>query len=211
MSFHEFWLNVRTAAGIPAPQAVIDSPPLDVELLRARLAADPSWLTLDTVAGFDGTGLGLMPPDQKRALNRSVRAFRSVAHQVTASKPATKVQIDKALRAFLQILDILRPDRYVDFEAFVIGNSIQADLDALPPWVRDYRFETGTDVGDEPAVWIWVIADDDAINPSSYFDESEAVRRLLNAALRRCGFRRWAYIRFRLESEQHALAKGRRR
>ena len=63
----------------------------------------------------------------------------------------------------------------------------------------------GQDSSGDPAVWIWVIVDDDAADDPGFTAESTRVSREIREALQRTGSDRWPYVRFRTATEQKSL------
>ena len=88
----------------------------------------------------------------RRRSRKERQAFLLVADQVPEGGHPSETQVQAALPAFQKIVEILRPDKYADLDALVIGKRIEQSLAGrLPEWVRELVFETGNDVQDEPA------------------------------------------------------------
>jgi hypothetical protein len=71
--------------------------------------------------------------------------------------------------------------------------------------IRDYVFETGDDHAGYPAIWCWVIVEDEAATR----EIMGQIRDYLEAVIRKTAPNRWPYIRFRTVSEQAELAGDR--
>lgn len=66
-----------------------------------------------------------------------------------------------------------------------------------PPNVRDVDWEFGEDSAGEPALWIWLIVDDD---PQPSAQSITGLNRFvtdIRGDLLRAGLRYWPYVRFR--------------
>ncbi len=77
------------------------------------------------------------------------------------------------------------------------------ELSALPARVGGWQVETGLDWVDEPAVWVWVLLEDEEVDAADLNRLRDMVRdrvRLLT------GPAIWAYVRFRGVSEMAQLA-----
>ncbi|MYG53913.1 MAG: hypothetical protein F4204_16640 [Rhodospirillaceae bacterium] len=86
------------------------------------------------------------------------------------------------------------------------ATEIKAALDELPDlpaWVSGWQVETGLDWVDDPAVWVWVLLEDEEVEAAALDRLQEVIRdrvRLLT------GPAVWAYVRFRGASEMAQLA-----
>ncbi|MDE0704146.1 MAG: hypothetical protein F4114_04390 [Rhodospirillaceae bacterium] len=86
------------------------------------------------------------------------------------------------------------------------ATEIEAALDelpGLPAWVSGWQVETGLDWVDDPAVWVWVLLEDEEVEAAALDRLQEVIRdrvRLLT------GPAVWAYVRFRGASEMAQLA-----
>ncbi len=72
------------------------------------------------------------------------------------------------------------------------------ELPGLPAWVSGWQVETGIDVSDEPAVWVWALLEDEEVDFAARSRLREAVRDCVH---RTAGDAVWAYVRFRGASE----------
>ncbi len=203
MSLREFWTSVRTAAGFLLPPVAADSPRIDTDQLEARLRRVQIWLTPKSVEGFHVEDFPFLDEGTRGQLSRCVQQFVNAAEQVPPDKPATEEQVQVALPAFLCILEIMRPDKYGDLDAFIIGKRIERDLAGhLPDWVHELRFETGDDANGDPAVWIWVELADAAAEKNVFSQHTREIRTDLVDCVRRLGVERWPYVHFRTVSER---------
>jgi hypothetical protein len=118
--------------------------------------------------------------------------------------PATKEQIRQARTQFESIFKILHFDKFPDPDAFVIGKRADQPIlkGQLPKWVHDLRFETGLDASGDPAIWIWVVVDDEAGELDVISANFRAIQDQLVRWLKRIGEKRWPYIRLQTVSEQ---------
>ena len=125
---------------------------------------------------------------------------------------ATDEQVRKAIPKFKNILEIIRPDRYGDWDAFTLGKRIEREVSGrLPQEVRELIFETGVDVSGDLALWIWVEMADEAVDEKELFRRFESARKELSAAAVRVCPDRWPFIHLRLTSERLAFEEGERK
>ena len=209
MALREFWANVGSTAGLVPSKAAVDAPRLDANRIERILRKRHDWLTPRAVQGYDPDDFEFLSAEERRDLEESVHRFLQVADQVPATARASEAQVQAALPAFRRIVEILRPDKYADLDALVIGKRIEQYLRGrLPDWVRELVFETGNDaVLGEPALWIWVEVDDDAAAEDVFHQNTRSVRDVLEPAVRKLATDRWPFIRFRSTSEQRANAR----
>jgi hypothetical protein len=105
----------------------------------------------------------------------------------------------------------MRPDKYNDIQAFIIGKRLEVWVrDALPVWVRELVFETDLDSSGTPALWIWVECEDEAVEEKSFFDKFRLVSETLREAASQICPERWTYVRLRSVSEQRPKPKPKR-
>jgi hypothetical protein len=207
MALREFWANVLTAARLVSPRAAVDAPRLDANRIERILRKRHDWLTPRAVQGYDPDDFEFLSVEERRDLEESVHRFLQVAEQVPATARASEAQVQAALPAFRRIMEILRPDKYADLDALIIGKRIEQFLRGrLPEWVKELVFETGNDAQGEPALWIWVEIDDDAAAEEVFSQNTRSARNIVDAAARKLAAERWPYIRFRTTSEQRANA-----
>ena len=77
------------------------------------------------------------------------------------------------------------------------------ELPGLPAWVSGWQVETGIDVADEPAVWVWALLEDEEVD----FAARSRLRDMVRECVRqRAGDAVWAYVRFRDASEMAQTA-----
>jgi len=182
---------------------MVDSPTLDEASIENALRGAALWLTPKVVWGFDAADFAFLSDLERTELSDSVASFLAVADQVPPNRPATSEQIESALPALLRIIQITRPDIYGDSDAFAAGKQIERQLTGkLPAWVRQLKFETGSDASGDAALWVWVIADDDAVRDGALRDNTRMVRQVIDDAVSRSGLNYWTYVRFRSMSEQ---------
>lgn len=183
--------------------ASIDAHRLDTDIRKADL-----WLTPQAVEGFDPGDFAFLAEGEHQALVDAVRQFRVVAQQVPSREPASLAQVEQAKSPFDQILAILRPEKYGDLDAFLLGKRLEQALDQTrerPVWVRDFVFESGLDTIGEQALWIWVLVDDEVLAVEHPADQVRDVIELVETCLRRITTRWWPFIHFRTVSEQREL------
>jgi hypothetical protein len=212
VSLRDFWISVRIGSGLVSPTAVVDSPRLDVTKIQRALDRADLWLTPSIVKGFDEKDFDFLSDDERARLALLVNRFRAIANTVPETAPATVEQVKKARPELQGILDIVRPDKYGDPEALVLGKKLEQQVQGrLPAWVKELRFETGNDASGDPALWIWVEVEDVAAKKDVLTANFEQVRELLEGAVRSLGVERWPYIRLRTVSEQQAALNARKK
>jgi hypothetical protein len=203
MALKRFWTSVCSAARFLVPAVIADAPKFEVSDMEAALHRTGDWLTPKTVEGFDERDFGFLPDDTRRRLAQCVDDFRTIAQQVGPDEQVRDEQLEAALPSLLGVLEVMRPDRYADLDALIIGKRVEREIaDTLPDWVREIRFETGNDSNGDPAVWIWVEIDDDAATADLLSRNTRQVRSLLGECVRRLEIPHWPYIRFRTSSER---------
>jgi hypothetical protein len=210
MSLREFWANVRLGAGLDSTRATVDAPRLDEKKIEQILRRAHLWLTPNVVEGFDISDFDFLSDQERQTLSESVDRFRQVVEQVPADAVPSTEQVQEALPHFRRIVELLRPDRYANPDAFIIGKRIeQLVRGQVPEWFKEKEmvFETGNDANGDPALWIWVEIDDTAADETVFSQNTRAVRNTLEMAVRKLGIDRWPYIRFRTVSEQRALSR----
>jgi hypothetical protein len=202
MALKDFWLNVRTGARFLTPGTTADSPRLDVASIERTLGAAPVWLTPKSVAGFNPEDFQFLPGKDQKALREAVERFLEVARQLPRHQPGTEQQVQQALPQFARIIEILRPDKYADAQAFVIGKRLEQHLaNQIPPTVLELRYETGPDWAGDPALWIWVILKDEATAKGLLLPNARQVRELLEDGVSELGFEHFPHVRVRADSE----------
>jgi len=208
VSLSDFWMSIRTAVRLLVPGASVDSPLLDSAAIERGLRGAAIWLTPASVEGFDPNDFVFLPHAERQTLTEAVERFRDVARQVPPNQPATEEQIRQALPEFQRIVEILRPDKYADPEALVIGKRIEQHLaNRLPEFVAALRFETGEDHTGAPALWIWVILKDEAAEEEVLGANMRTVRDLFQRMVKELKVGRWPFFRVRTVSELEPPAK----
>src|SRR5262249_10344 len=147
--------------------------------------------------------------EERRDLQESVDRFLRVVEQVPGNGRPSEAQVEAALPPFQRIVEILRPDKYAERDALVIGKRLEQYLRGrLPDWVREVVCETGNDgnVG-EPALWIWVEVADEAAKEGVFSQNTRTVRSIVDPAARKIAPDRWPFVRFRSSSEQRPVKR----
>jgi len=142
-------------------------------------------------------------------LKQNVERFLRVAEQVPPTKPATSSQVKEAAAAFRAMLKTLEPYLPTDDETQQIRKALRS-ISFPKNVVLTWTFEVGADSTGDPAIWIWVIVDDQAAKHEEFFTKTaREVEGEIRAALSAAGVARWPYIHFRTGSEQRALKDAR--
>lgn len=76
--------------------------------------------------------------------------------------------------------------------------SALAELRELPAQVTSWQVETGPDATDDPAVWVWVMLEDEGVDFQTRSQLREIVR---NQVRHQTNDGSWVYVRFRNASE----------
>jgi len=204
MALRDFWISVRTAAKMFAPQAIVDSPRLDAEAIERTLRGATLWLSTSAVAGFDEKDFSFLPDAERTRLAKLVTEFRTVASTVRPTAPAPNDAVEKALPLFRDIVQSLEFERYGDAEAYRLGKLIEYEIASYrPAHLAELRFNTGLDHSGEPALWIWAFLSADVSEKDEEFlATAQTLRDLLDPVARRVAPDRWPYISFRSLSEQ---------
>src|SRR4051794_17234333 len=75
----------------------------------------------------------------------------------------------------------------------------------LPKVVKTWIYRFGQDSTDVPAVWIWLILDDDAPDADAFAPIMMRLSREIHRALQDAGLDHWPYLHVRTVSEQKEL------
>jgi hypothetical protein len=203
MAKSEFLKNLRRARSLFVHRVGVDSSRLDAEAIRRRLASAALWLTPGTIEGFDPDDFHDLPPQERESLTTAVDRFREIAESVVGHQPATDAQVLDGTAAFQEILTLLSRYMELDRESDSIRRII-VSLD-LPPEVLTFEVEIGDDSTGDPALWLWIIVDDDVANDAEFPKLSANIQDRIRHALRKADIERWPYIRFRTANEQRAM------
>jgi hypothetical protein len=204
MAVDDFWMNVRTAARLPVPQSLVDSPQLDAEAIDRALRITTAWLSPSAVAGFFEQDFSFLTDAERLRLAELHRDFlEAVTKKSQTALPAGDL-IEKVLPIFRGIVQALEYDRYGDPTAFRLGKLIEKAIAARrPPELAELRFNTGSDHSGDPALWIWAFLSADVSDSDEKFLETaQEFRDLLDPAARQVSPDRWPYISFRSMAEQ---------
>jgi len=204
MSFHEFWIGVRTNVTLNTASTSVDSLELDPSRIQVMLDKGKISLTSNSIEVFDANDFGFLEEQERQQLVNGVEHLRAIATEGPAEVGAKDQKVSKAQSDLQSIIAVLRPDKYGDPEAFRIGKETERELRGeFGEHVRNFRFETSEDANGDPAVWVWVIVNDTAAKKEVFSE----IRERLQKVLRKVAPDRWPYIRFRTVSEQQAVNK----
>jgi hypothetical protein len=92
MALREFWISVRTAAKLFAPQVIVDAPQLDAGEIERILRGATLWLTPGAVTGFDEKDFSFLPEAEQLRLAKLVTEFRQVANDDDFLKAAHRLR-----------------------------------------------------------------------------------------------------------------------
>jgi len=203
MAKQEFIRNLRLARNLQAHHVSADHPGMDKKRIEAMLSRADLWLTPAAMRGFHPDDFPELSEESRAALDRSVRAFRHVAAQVPNNGPASTKQEAAARQEFERILRIM--------EAYLPTTEEVRRLRAamrevhFPPGALTWEFEFGQDSSGDPAVWIWVVVDDAAVDEATFANATTRFSREIRGMLQKVGLDRWPYVRLRTASEQKSL------
>jgi len=199
MALCDFWISVRTAAKLFAPQAIVDAPRLDAGEIERILRETTFWLTPGAVAGFDEKDFSFLPDAEKTRLAKLVTEFRQVASAVSPRAPVPNDALERALPLFREIVESLGFERYEDADAFRLGTLIEQAIDSdRPPELAGLRFRTGLDHSGDPAIWIWAfLTEEISKNDDDFLKAARRLRAILDPIARRVDPDRWPYLSFR--------------
>jgi hypothetical protein len=189
---HLFWNRVNTSR-----------PARDPATVESQMDRATSWLTPSSVRGFDIRDFAELPPAAKTDLQTGVERFRQVAKQVPPTQPANATQTQEAMTALLQVFEILNPYYFPGDESQRLQEVMESL--ALPEWVLTWEFEFRFDFSGDPAVWIWIIVDDQAAAREDFMQQSREVREKLRTSLWAAGIQHWPLIHFRTAGDQRSL------
>jgi hypothetical protein len=212
MGEDDFWINLRTAARALIPPVPTDLPIPESAYRERLLQSADAWLTPRSVDEFDLRDFSFLEPEDLDRLRRNVEAFREVASQVSEDQPASEQQVQEAMAPFEEIIHLLRPHQFYYFEAFKIQYRLEHALRGkLPPWIESFVCEIGTDVVNDPALFVTLNVSREAADNEFVVTKGRQVRDQVQAAIRRLRLDRWPYISFQSLAELAAAKKGRRR
>lgn len=87
-------------------------------------------------------------------------------------------------------------DEAADITAFLRGQN-------FPPAVKGFELEFEEDWSGEPAVWVWLLLDEDVGYSAPEMPGLSEFARRLQARLLEWQIRRWPYVSFRVRRERH--------
>jgi hypothetical protein len=209
MALQDFWISVRTAARLLAPQVVADAPRIDKESIERSLQRATLWLTPRAVDGFKEADFDFLAPEERTRLAKQVVDFRAVASTVSPKATASDETVKQALPLFRDIILALEFDRYGDAEAYRLGKQIEHELMSdWPDELGELRFETGLDHTGDPAIRILgLVKDDAAPTDERFLNCTRTLRPLIESTARTVAPDRWPYVSFRSVGEQVELVE----
>ncbi len=210
MAFDDFWMSVRTAARLPVPKSLVDSPRLDAEAIDRALHKTTVWLSAAAVAGFKKAHFSFFTDAERLRLAELHRDLLvAVAQKSQTALPAADL-IENTLPIFRGIVQALEFDRYGDPTAFRLGKLIEnAIAPRRPPELAELRFNMGSDHSGDPALWIWAfLSADVSESDEKFLEAAPALGDLLDPVARQVAPDRWPYISFRSMAEQSEPAEA---
>jgi hypothetical protein len=208
MAIQEFWKNVwRTSNWMGL--RIESAPEGDREGIEANLRGATYWLKPGWVWGFDPSEFDFLSDEERLRLTEGVGEFKKAAESVPKRGMPTVEDYKVGEAGLLKILEVVRPDKYQDFEAFVIGKKVERLIaDEVPDWVREMTFKTDSDSIGEPALRVTVLAEDYALNDQVLRENTRLVDDILSRAAREVCPDRWPYLEFWTVSGQEDVGKA---
>lgn len=208
MSLIDFWTNVKTASGFISPSVEVDSSQLNGNNIQQVITSAVIWLTPRAVQGFDEDDFIFLSKKEQAELKQCVTEFKIIADSVPRNQPASKESIERAEPAFRRIIEILQIDTYENAEYYRIAKLLDALKQKLPKWVKDIKYRFDYDSTGDPAVWIWVIADDTESEKKTFFDDVIDIHSIIKSTLQMHGVQLWPYLGVRTVTEQSEVEAG---
>jgi hypothetical protein len=203
MAIEKFWNSVRWSSNLLVPYNAEESPRLDPTRIETILRSETNWLTPGWMKGYDPAEFDFLSEEERTRLDEGVKEFKAVVDSIPKNAQATGEQLDKGVTGFRKILEVLRPDRYPDFEAFLLGKKIENFVrDEVPAWLTEMIFESGNDHGGEPALWIYAVLEDFALEDDVRRENARLIREIFGQAVAEICPERFPYVRFRSVSDQ---------
>ena len=128
MALKQFWTSIRSATRFLVPAVIADAPKFDGAYIELRLPGARDWLVPESVDGFDEDDFCFLPDNLRPHLAQCVNECRAIALQVASDEQATDEQLEAALTSLLGVLEVMRPDRFADLDALVIGKQVEREL-----------------------------------------------------------------------------------
>ncbi len=208
MALSEFLHNVQAARNVAFPLLqgagalqLPDRDEWDYALLKQTAR---SWLSSQTVAGFDPNDFPEFSAEHREQLAATVGAFRAIA-ETTAGREPTDRELKSGL-GYLMILINLREHLSLDDEGKALWLALHQSKVTFPHFVLGIDYTLDTDSTGDPGIWIWVIIPDDFDPDTSEFWQFAAqFRKEVWGALAAVKSSRLPYVRYRLLSEAVGL------
>jgi hypothetical protein len=171
----------------------------------AKRAADV-WFTSDLVKDFNEADFRFLPAAEHKQLKQAIEDFRQLTAGSQGSLPSD-AQLQQGCDLFTKIHGILAPHFGEEPDTHRILEAIRSVH--APDYVLWVEYELFTDSTNDPAVWIWLVLEDDVeIESLAIHDELALVRRAIREALQRAGINRWPYVRVRTRTETKSHLVG---
>jgi hypothetical protein len=162
------------------------------------------------VAGFDAADFPELTLPEKQELADYVAQFRAIARAVPGNKPARPEQVKTTAPLLRRILEIMAPFLEVGSEDRAVRTAIERVVSSeFPDFVAGFHHELGEDSSGEPAVWVWVVVNDDAAGEQDFDARAAIVRDRIQQAVLQADVKRWAYVSFRAAAEQRTISNAR--
>lgn len=153
------------------------------------------WLIPETVRGLTDVDFVTLPLQQRDKLFRCAKQFCTIAQ---AAPNVDDAQTASARAALTTIWEILRP--YRTPESRKILNTLwecwqDKSVEYVRKWIPTFDYQLGEDSTGDPAIWIWLILNDDVdIEAPITRVELNLLRIGFDVRLREAGIDRTPYV-----------------
>jgi hypothetical protein len=130
MACEEFIDNLRLASRMLNSSKVSSEQNAQTDAyLATKLHAADLWLTPKAVEGYDAADFTDWPKKERDELGKEIAAFRAIAGEVPANKPATKTQTNQARKHLERAIQIARTQlvhEWLGAQQTMMGEAISA-------------------------------------------------------------------------------------
>jgi hypothetical protein len=204
MSLEHFWNNLSNAKN---ELDLVENIKRDLRQNPTASAVIPTefWPTPQAVEGFDRDDFWYLPKDQQQQLAGLVEEFASIVrpmvHDFGTWKGESLKRAEEILRSVMEIMELGNHRDALEFRVSKIVELCRKRLKNGDD-VSDIRFQIEEDSTGEPALWVWVILEDEATKGNRFFEITRQIRSDLTRMLRAYGVELRPFIHFRSRSEQ---------
>lgn len=207
MALSKFLAAVRRAAGslLSYPMSTLNGVQ-PISMSRWGQEAERSaatWLSPTVVEQYAEDDFAFLPSEQRDRLTEAVSEFRRMASEATTTADPELVR--KAIPHLLLLMTHLG-EFLGDADAEKVASVLTATRPQFPAYVHGAILRLGNDHSGDPAVWIWLILEDDVdIESRSVQEDLFRIRGVIRDQLVLAGVTRWPFISVRTRTEQTEL------